>query len=89
MGRIYSSASLVIAWLSNEDNGLPLLFSAFNALCQEVEVVHSGNIDALHGVAWMNNHENPLFRLVPVDERPDKGASGPLTSALSELCRLP
>lgn len=89
MGRIYSSASLVIGWLSNEDNGLPLLFSAFDALCQEVEVVHSGNIDALHGVTWMEDHENPLFRLVSLDERPGRGDSGPLTSALTELCRLP
>lgn len=89
MGRIYSSASLVIGWLSNEDNGLPLLFSAFDALCQEVEVVHSGNIDALHGVAWMEDHENSLFRLVSIDDIPHKGDSGPLTSALSELCRLP
>lgn len=39
MGRIYSSASMVVAWLSNEDGGIAKVFAAFDALCEEVDVV--------------------------------------------------
>lgn len=89
MGRIYSSASLVVAWLSNEDKGLPLVFFALESLCQEVEVVNSGHVDALHAVTWMEDHENDLFRLIPISERPEGQGKGPLATAVCGLCRLP
>lgn len=89
MGHIYSSASLVVAWLSNEDKGLPVVFSALETLCEEVELVNAGHVDALHGVTWMEGHENDLFRLVPISERPEGEAKGPLATAICALLRLP
>ncbi|KAG6362398.1 hypothetical protein INS49_010628 [Diaporthe citri] len=77
MGRIYSSASLVVAWLSNEDKGLPLVFSALETLCREVKLVNAGHVDALHGVTWMEDHDNDLFRLVQFQRDPKERAGDP------------
>lgn len=50
---------------------------ALESLCREVDLVNAGHVGALHGVTWMEDHENDLFRLVPISERPEGEARDP------------
>ncbi|KAI8219941.1 hypothetical protein K4K54_009024 [Colletotrichum sp. SAR 10_86] len=47
MGELYSSASVVLSWLSSVDGDLPFTFQTLDSIFREVEIENSGEFEAV------------------------------------------
>ncbi|KAJ0382022.1 hypothetical protein COL922a_013371 [Colletotrichum nupharicola] len=47
MGELYSSASVVLSWLSSVDGDLPFTFQMLDSIFREVEIENSGEFEAV------------------------------------------
>ncbi|KAH0429960.1 heterokaryon incompatibility protein [Colletotrichum camelliae] len=47
MGELYSSASVVLSWLSSVDEDLPFIFETLDSIFREVEIENNGEFEAV------------------------------------------
>ncbi|KAL3306722.1 heterokaryon incompatibility protein [Colletotrichum asianum] len=65
MGELYSSASMMLSWLSSVDGYVPFTFETFDSIFREVEIENSGECEAKYTIFarlrmddWVRNFNN-------------------------------